>query len=89
MKFEKSVGKKDNLNYVQVRGHVPKAVARQFKQFCLDEEIDYSEGLEQILTAFFATYTSKLNSGFLASTGNNLADRESINGYEIKTAQLR
>ena len=54
--FGKSVGKKDDMNYVQVRGHVPKAVAQQFKQFCLDKEINYSEGLEQILTIFFATH---------------------------------
>lgn len=50
------MGKKDDMNYVQVRGHVPKAIAQQFKQFCLDKEIDYSEGLEQILTIFFATH---------------------------------
>jgi hypothetical protein len=50
------VGKKDDINYVQVRGHVPKAIAQQFKQFCLDKEINYSEGIEQILTIFFATY---------------------------------
>lgn len=48
------MGKKDDRNYVQIRGHVRKDVARRFKQFCLDEEIDYSEGLEKILTAFFA-----------------------------------
>lgn len=50
------MGKKDDMNYVQVRGHVPKAIAQQFKQFCLDQEINYSEGLEEILTSFFATH---------------------------------
>lgn len=98
MTLGKSVGKKDNLNYVQVRGHVPKAVARQFKQFCLDEEIDFSEGLEKILTTFFTTYVRRLNSDVdykngrehenLASAGNNQA-HQSLDGYEMKTAQLR
>jgi hypothetical protein len=47
------LGKKDDPNYEQLRGHVPKSLARQFKQFCLDHEFDYSEGLEHILTQFF------------------------------------
>ena len=51
------MGKKDDRNYVQIRGHVRKDVARRFKQFCLDREIDYSEGLETILTNFFADDT--------------------------------
>ena len=50
------MGKKDDMNYVQVRGHVPKTIAQQFKQFCLDKEVNYSEGLEQILTIFFDTH---------------------------------
>jgi hypothetical protein len=47
------VGKKDDPKYDVVRGHVPKQLARRFKQYCLDEEIDYSEGLERILESFF------------------------------------
>lgn len=46
------VAKKDDPNYEQIRGHVPKHLARQFKQYCLDEEIDFSEGLERILVSF-------------------------------------
>lgn len=46
------MGKKDDPNYEQVRGHIPKKLARQFKQYCLDEEIDYSEGLERILASY-------------------------------------
>lgn len=48
------MGKKDDPNYEQVRGHVPKHLVRQFKQYCLDEDIDYSEGLERILASFFS-----------------------------------
>jgi hypothetical protein len=48
------VAKKDDPNYEQVRAHVPKQLARRFKQYCLDEDIDYSEGLEKVLTSFFA-----------------------------------
>jgi hypothetical protein len=47
------VGKKDDPTYEQIRGHVPKILARQFKQYCLDQEIDYSKGLEKILDSFF------------------------------------
>ncbi len=47
------MGKKDDPSYEQLRGHVPKALARQFKQFCLDQELDYSKGLQQILEDFF------------------------------------
>lgn len=47
------MGKKDDSNYEQVRGHVPKQLARRFKQYCLDEDIDYSEGMEHILVSFF------------------------------------
>lgn len=55
-----AVGKKDDPNYEQLRGHVPKALAKQFKQFCLDQEIDYSEGMERVLTAFFASGLDQL-----------------------------
>lgn len=48
------MGKKDDPSYEQVRGHVPKQLARRFKQYCLDEDIDYSEGLEGILASFFS-----------------------------------
>lgn len=48
------MGKKDDPKYDQVRGHVPKQLARRFKQYCLDEDIDYSEGIERILTSFFS-----------------------------------
>ena len=47
------VGKKDDSGYEQVRGHVPKSLAKKFKQFCLDYDLDYSEGLEHVLTTFF------------------------------------
>jgi len=64
------VGKKDDRNYVQIRGHVRKDVARRFKQFCLDREIDYSEGLETILTTFFATDAQVTNSDFEIQTNS-------------------
>ncbi|GEM_PF-5660086 len=58
------MGKKDDQNYVQLRGHVPKQLARQFKEFCLKEEINYSEGIEMILTAFFSIYNLKGNNNY-------------------------
>lgn len=64
------MGKKDDRNYVQIRGHVRKDVARRFKQFCLDREVDYSEGLETILSAFFTTDT-QITSGDLDRQNNS------------------
>lgn len=70
IQFRKAVGKKDDRNYVQIRGHVRKDVARRFKQFCLDQEIDYSEGLETILTTFFAA-DAQITSGDLDCQNNS------------------
>jgi hypothetical protein len=58
------MGKKDDQNYVQLRGHVPRRLARQFKEFCLKEDINYSEGMEMILTAFFSIYNFKDNNNY-------------------------
>lgn len=63
------MGKKDDRNYVQIRGHVRKDVARRFKQFCLDREVDYSEGLETILTTFFTD--TQVTSGDLDRQNNS------------------
>ncbi|MEW6498637.1 MAG: hypothetical protein AB1589_39985 [Cyanobacteriota bacterium] len=42
-------GKKDDPNYQVVRGHVPKELAKRFKLFCVENEVDNSQGLENIL----------------------------------------
>ena len=47
------MAKKDDPNYEQIRAHVPRNLVRRFKQYCLDEDIDYSEGLEEVLAFFF------------------------------------
>jgi hypothetical protein len=46
-------GKKDDPNYSAVRGHVPNALYKKFKLFCLDGGVDNSEGLEQLLAEYF------------------------------------
>lgn len=43
-------GKKDDPNYQIVRGHVPKELAKRFKLYCVENSVDNSQGLENILT---------------------------------------
>lgn len=42
-------GKKDDPNYQVVRGHVPKELAKRFKLYCVENDVDNSQGLENIL----------------------------------------
>ncbi len=48
------VTKAQDENYEAVRGHVLKPLAKRFQQYCIDSDLDYSEGLEAVLTDFFA-----------------------------------
>jgi hypothetical protein len=43
-------GKKDDPNYSQVSGHVPKELALKFKVACTTKEITISEGLEKAIS---------------------------------------
>ncbi|MBD2047272.1 hypothetical protein H6F78_17015 [Coleofasciculus sp. FACHB-64] len=45
-------GKKDDPNYQIVRGHVPKELAKRFKFYCVENGVDNSQGLENILTEY-------------------------------------
>lgn len=45
--------KKDDPNYVAIRGHIPKTLYKKFKVFCLEREIDNSQGLEELLNEYF------------------------------------
>lgn len=47
------VHKKTDPRYGLIRGHVPKGLLKRFKTYCLDNDLDYSQGLEDILTTFF------------------------------------
>ena len=40
------VTKRDDPNYAQVSGYIPKGLARKFKTLCTSEEISQSEALE-------------------------------------------
>jgi hypothetical protein len=46
--------KKDDPDYVALRGHIPKELFRRFKMFCLEREVDNSQGLEELLKEYFA-----------------------------------
>lgn len=43
------VGKRQDPNYQQVSGYVPKPLALKFKSTCVALEIDISEALEQMI----------------------------------------
>lgn len=43
------VTKRDDPNYAQVSGYVPKDLARRFKIACTSKDISQSEGLEEAL----------------------------------------
>jgi hypothetical protein len=45
----KKASKKSDPNYEEVRGHVPKNLARRFKALCTEKGIDYGSGLEAAL----------------------------------------
>lgn len=47
--FVDLASKKDDPNYEQVRGHVPKDLAMQFKLACTANRLDYSKGVEAAL----------------------------------------
>lgn len=51
--------KKDDPNYVAIRGHVPKNIYKKFKVFCLEREVDNSQGLEDLLSEYFEAKDSK------------------------------
>jgi len=46
--------KKDDPDYVALRGHIPKELFKKFKMFCLEKEIDNSQGLEDLLGEYFS-----------------------------------
>jgi len=45
----KKGSKKSDPEYEEVRGHVPKKLARRFKGLCTEQNIDYGTGLESAL----------------------------------------
>lgn len=47
------VHKKTDPRYALVRGHIPKMLMKRFRNYCTDKELDYSQGLEDILKTFF------------------------------------
>lgn len=48
------VSKKDDPNYQQVSGHVPKDLAIRFKQHLAAKDKKLNEGLEEAITAYLA-----------------------------------
>ncbi|MBD2303209.1 GIY-YIG nuclease family protein [Nostoc sp. FACHB-190] len=51
--------KKDDPDYVALRGHIPKELFKRFKMFCLEKEVDNSQGLEYVLQEYFSLEDSK------------------------------
>jgi len=42
-------GKRDNPDYAQISGHIPKSLMKQFRIACTVEEITLSEGIEEAI----------------------------------------
>lgn len=42
-------GKRENPNYIQISGHVPKSLGLQFKAVCASNELTLSEALEKAI----------------------------------------
>jgi len=40
-------GKRDNPNYAQISGHIPKSKKKAFDMGCVEDEITFSEGIEE------------------------------------------
>ncbi|MCJ8280272.1 MAG: hypothetical protein MJK14_10265 [Rivularia sp. ALOHA_DT_140] len=51
--------KKYDPSYSELRGHIPKELYKKFKFYCLEHELDNSEGLEEILRKFFENNADK------------------------------
>jgi hypothetical protein len=45
--------KKKDPNYGMVRGFVPQDLLRKFKIYCIDNGLDNSQGLENLLREYF------------------------------------
>jgi hypothetical protein len=74
------VHKKTDPKYALVRGHVPKALLKRFKSYCLDNDLDYSQGLENVLSIFFEL----LDKGeILARQDQNLTIADLIRDWDL------
>ena len=51
--------KKDDPDYVALRGHIPKELFKKFKMLCLEKEVDNSQGLEYVLQEYFSLKDSR------------------------------
>lgn len=49
--------KKDNPDYSQLAGHVPKGLARQFRVLCSTKDINVSQGLEEAIQSWVSENT--------------------------------
>ncbi len=75
------VHKKTDPRYGLLRGHVPKALLKRFKNYCLENDLDYSQGLEDVLTTFF----SLLDQGeILSAKTRSLTIADLIRGWELE-----
>ncbi|MFL9467105.1 MULTISPECIES: hypothetical protein [Scytonema] len=58
--------KKDDPDYVAIRGHIPKELFKKFKLFCLEREVDNSQGLEELLREYFEMKDQQKQKGNVA-----------------------
>ncbi|NEN95058.1 MAG: hypothetical protein F6K50_05800 [Moorea sp. SIO3I7] len=75
------VHKKTDPRYALLRGHIPKHLLKRFRNYCVEHELDYSEGLEDALTKFFNYLDSSQLSAVPAQTPT-IADL--IHGWNLE-----
>ena len=45
--------KKEDPGYAALRGHIPKSLYKRFKMFCVERNVDNSQGLEDLIHEYF------------------------------------
>jgi hypothetical protein len=55
--------KRDDPNYQQISGHIPKEMATEFKVACTRKGVSHSDGLEQAIDLWLAQGNKPLASG--------------------------
>lgn len=71
--------KRDDPNYQQVSGHIPKEMATEFKIACTRRGVSHSDGLEQAIALWLAQDNKPLASG---SSGRGGKSRGKKGGEE-------
>lgn len=62
--------KRDDPNYQQISGHIPKEMATEFKIACTRKGVSHSDGLRQAIALWLAHDSNPFASGTLGDKAN-------------------